>query len=344
MRLIERIEALGQIGLTDSGIYRKAGSPADEEARKLVISWMMEAGMSVRLDEHQNIIGRTQGNGKPVVIGSHIDTVSTAGKYDGVLGVLGGIEAVEATREEDVRPVEVCVFYDEENTMSGSIGYASSKPDIEAFLELHVEQGPILDCHQMDIGVVQGIVGQRRCEVIISGQENHAGTTPMTMRDDALVKAAKVIQRVNEMALETESLVATVGEIEVFPNAFSVVPGQVNITIQIRDLSSETMDQFTYQIFEEFGYNFKVVHKSEPALCAEGIQKVIESACDRFQLKSVRMPSRASHDAQNFTFCPMGMIFVPSVGGISHSYQEFTSETHCYNGILILTEALRKLS
>lgn len=345
MKLIERIERLGLIGLTESGICRMSGSPEDEEAKKLVIGWMMEAGMSVRMDDHENLIGTTQGRGRPVVVGSHLDTVETAGRYDGVLGVLAGIEAAERLRDEDVGPIEVCVFFDEENSMSGSIGYASDvHDDIRAYLELHVEQGPVLDSHQIEIGVVQGIVGQRRLQLTITGQENHAGTTPMNMRDDALVKAAKIIQRVHEKALMGDGLVATIGQIDVSPNAFSVVPGRVELTLQIRDLDVAKMEVFANSICKQFFVRFKLLHASEPALCDPGIQDIIEQSCNDNKLSSIRMPSRASHDAQNFTFCPMGMIFVPSIGGISHSPKEFTTDLQCYNGVSVLTDVIRQLN
>jgi len=343
MKLFNRIEKLSQIGLTESGISRVSGSPEDLEARNLVVSWMMEAGMSVRQDEFSNIIGRLEGEGPPIVVGSHIDTVSTAGKYDGVLGVLAGIEAAEQLKGKLKSPLEVCIFTDEEVTMSGSIGYTDSNPEIKAFLELHVEQGPVLDCQQMDIGIVQGIVGQRRNEITIHGKENHAGTTPMSMRDDALVKAAKVVQYVNEKALDCDGLVATVGRLDVRPNAFSVVPGEVDFTLQVRDLDADKMDAFVEDVCTKFDLVASSTYTSEPAPCSERIQGTIESCCRERGLKSIRMPSRASHDAQNFTFCPMGMIFVPSVGGVSHSPKEFTSEEQCYNGTAVLIGVIREI-
>ena len=343
MKLLTRINELAKIGSSETGICRPSGSTEDAKARNWIIQWMMEAGLVVRLDDHQNIIGRLEGVGKPIVVGSHIDTVLTAGKYDGVLGVLAGIEAAEKLAGTIKSPLEVVVFNDEEVTMSGSVGFTSSRPDIKAFLELHVEQGPVLDVQGADIGVVEGIVGQRRCEVTIYGQENHAGTTPMNMRNDALVKAAKVVQYVSERAAEYNGLVATVGQLEVSPNQFSVVPGRVDFTIQVRDLDAESMEQFVEEACTEFGINARVTHRSEPALCSSWIQDVIEHVCDDFNLKSVRMPSRASHDAQNFTFCPMGMIFVPSVDGISHSPKEFTTEEQCNNGARVLSAVIEKI-
>ena len=343
MKLLERIEALSKIGLTETGICRSAGSKEDRDGKNLVVSWMLEDGLEVRRDNYGNIIGRMPGSGPPIVTGSHTDTVATAGKYDGVLGVLAGLEAARELKGKISSPIEVVIFHDEENTMSGSIGYCSKKPNIKAFIELHVEQGPVLDCQQVDIGAVTGIVGQRRCLISVFGQENHAGTTPMNMRDDALVKTAEIISHINKKALECDGLVATVGVLDVFPNAFSVVPGQVDFTLQVRDLDAIIMEGFVEEVCKEFNLRYEIAYKSEPVLCDNEIIESILDSCFRYGMKSIKMPSRASHDAQNFTFCPMGMIFVPSIGGISHSPKEDTSAEMCYNGTKVLIDTIKKL-
>ena len=214
-------------------------------------------------------------------------------------------------------------------------------PDIKAFIELHVEQGPVLDVQQLDIGIVQGIVGQRRCSVSVFGQENHAGTTPMNMRDDALVKTAEIITYINKKAQECDGLVATVGVLDVHPNAFSVVPGRVDFTLQVRDLYADTMESFVEDVCKKFDLRYEIAHQSEPALCDKKIMEFISESCG--DLKSIEMPSRASHDAQNFTFCPMGMIFVPSIGGISHSPKEKTTDQMCINGSNVLTNTIKMI-
>ena len=343
MKLIDRIEQLAQIGKTDNGICRTAGTHEDARGKYLIVEWMFDAGMTVHKDEFQNIIGVLPGEGSPIVCGSHTDTVSTAGKYDGALGVLAGIEAAESLKDLK-RPLEVVIFHDEENTMSGSIGYAATRRDIKAFIELHVEQGPVLDFQQLDIGIVEGIVGQRRCHVSLHGTENHAGTTPMHMRDDALVKAASLVTYINDLACEEyDGLVATVGELNVYPNAFSVIPGRVDLTMQVRDLDSAVMEEFVEKVAKSFDLRVDYAHTSEPALCDVNIQKDIESSCLERNLKYTHMPSRASHDAQNFTFCPMGMIFVPSIGGISHSPDELTTVDQCINGTNVLIDTIKSL-
>lgn len=343
--LIDKIDQLSHIGQTTKGICRKSGTREDANARGLVISWMLNAGMSVQQDEYNNLIGTLSGNQDlpPIVVGSHIDTVETAGKYDGVLGVLAGIEAADTLRGHLNHPLQVVVFNDEENSMSGSVGYCSDKPNIRVFLELHVEQGPVLDLQQTDIGVVQGIVGQRRCHFTMYGQENHAGTTPMSMRDDALVKTAPVISYVYEKALEAGGLVATVSQLEVSPNAFSVVPGQVDFTIQVRDLSADTMEEFVEDVCKKFDLRYDIAHTSEPTECDVNVMRIINDTANDLGLSSMELPSRASHDAQNFTFCPMGMIFVPSIDGISHSPDEKTTDEMCYNGLNVLTETIRRI-
>ena len=344
MKLIDRIEELAEIGKTENGICRAAGTEEDKMGKNAIISYMLDAGMSVHRDDFNNIIGSLPGEGDPIVTGSHTDTVATAGKFDGTLGVLAAIEAAEQLNGQIKHPLEVVVFDDEENSMSGSIGYSTTNRNIRAFLELHVEQGPVLDFQQLDIGIVEGIVGQRRCRVSFFGQENHAGTTPMHMRNDALVEAASLVTYVNDFANEMyDGLVATVGQLNVHPNAFSVIPGKVDLTLQVRDLDANAMDEFIDKVAKEFDLRFDKVYTSEPALCDVSIQKDIEAACLERHLRHTHLPSRASHDAQNFTHCPMGMIFVPSIGGISHSPNELTTPDQCINGCQILIDTIQRI-
>ena len=345
MKLIERIEELSKIGATENGICRSADSLEDIRGKSLVIQWMLEDGLTVHKDIYGNIRGTLPGirSGPAIVTGSHTDTVATAGKYDGVLGVLAGLEAARQLKGQLNHPLEIVIFHDEENTMSGSIGYCSKRPDIKAFLELHVEQGPVLDCQQLDIGAVTGIVGQRRCSVSVFGQENHAGTTPMNMRNDALVKTAEIITYINRKAQEADGLVATVGVLDVFPNAFSVVPGRVDFTLQVRDLYADKMEEFVEDVCKKFDLRYEIRYQSEPALCDKRIIDSILDSCHKYGLSSIEMPSRASHDAQNFTWCPMGMIFVPSIGGISHSPKEDTTDQMCYNGAKVLADVIQRV-
>ena len=347
MNIHERIEELSQIGRNDDGsIYRKAGTKEYYDAIKVVSDWMIADGMHTCVDEYNNLIGTIPGtdpDAKPIVVGSHIDTVPTGGKYDGVLGVLGGMEAAKRLKGITKHPIQVVAFYDEEDSMSGSIGFTQSKSvyDIKTFLELHVEQGPVLDKRGADIGVVEGIVGQRRCKFVITGQENHAGTTPMDMRDDALVKASELVSYVYHRASIYDGLVATVGKLDVSPNLFSIIPGRVDLTVQIRDLDTSNIIRFASDVASKFDLIYETDYESTPALCDRKIMDMISDSTG--DLSYIEMPSRASHDAQNFTKWPMGMIFVPSKDGISHSSEEYTSPEQCDNGINVLTETIKKI-
>lgn len=324
--------------------------------------------------------------------GSHIDTVPTGGRYDGAFGVLAGLEVVRVLHERQVRlrhPLELIAFTDEEGSMLGSKAMAGhvvndpsyyrrpdgedirtclkrvggdwdkiasaarSRRDIAAFLELHVEQGPILESMSSQIGVVKGIVGQRRYQIAIIGQANHAGTTPMYMRQDALVAAAKIILLVNEAASVPGQQVATVGMVNVFPNAANVVPGRVDMSLDIRDLSAFHLDSLVEKIMQQTKeiaaqtkthIEIQPMLRTEPAPAAEHIQRAIVQTCKSLGLVYTHLPSRASHDAQEIaTFTDMGMIFVPSKSGLSHAEAEYTSPEQCTQGANVLLNTLLEL-
>jgi len=324
--------------------------------------------------------------------GSHIDTVPRGGRYDGCYGVLAGIEIVHTLREHHLtlrHPLEVIVFSDEEGSLMGSQAMAGSlnpdpeyyrRPDgtdihtclrrvggnweaihtarrdpqdLAAFVELHIEQGPVLEQAQANIGIVTGIVGQRRQRILIEGRANHAGTTPMHLRQDALVTAAQVILSVHEMGSRPGEHVATVGYVQVSPNAPNVVPGRVELSLDARDLDSEHLDH----LLGEWGHHLDVlartnhtpIHReltlhTQPALAHPRIQEVIASVCRDLTLSHIHLPSRASHDAQELArITPMGMIFVPSHAGVSHDESEFTSALDCIRGANVLLHTLLRL-
>ena len=159
----------------------------------------------------------------------------------------------------------------------------------------------------------------------------------------SVLKTSEIITYINNEAMDYDGLVATVGELNVSPNSFSVIPGLVEFTLQVRDLNSDTMEEFVEKVCKRFDLRYDITHHSEPALCHQTAIETIGKACQNLRLSSVIMPSRASHDAQCFTWCPMGMIFVPSIGGVSHSPEEETTEDMCYNGLNVLTETIRML-
>ncbi len=396
-RLLASIHELAQIGhLPNGNIKRLAFTAEDHQARHRVQQWMQTAGMTVRHDAAGNLIGTYVGTRPewPVLAtGSHIDTVPSGGAYDGVLGVLAGIEMVRVLKENQQRlqhTIEVIVFTDEESSMIGCQAMAGtvvkaptdyqtatgqSMPDclaalggnwaqlatatrdrtqIAAFVELHVEQGSVLESQQWAIGVVQGVVGMQRYALTITGQANHAGTTPMIGRQDALVAAAQVILAVQQMALALPSEpVATVGFLTVTPNAVNIVPGQVELTIDMRDLSQACLDEMLLTLQQEIksiAAVTRTIMTLKPILCVEPspaalpIQDAIATVCKTLNLSYCHLPSRAGHDALEMGRCTdMGMIFVPSQAGLSHSGDEYTSPEQCIQGANVLLQTLLKL-
>ncbi|MEM9272406.1 MAG: Zn-dependent hydrolase [Cyanobacteria bacterium P01_F01_bin.143] len=327
-----------------------------------------------------------------IATGSHIDTVPCGGHYDGAYGVLAGLEVVRVLQENKIkldRSIEVIVFTDEEGTMIGSKAISGrvindpsyyrrpdgtdiytcleriggdwqdiaqarrSSQELAAFVELHVEQGPVLESMHKQIGVVEGIVGQRRFNITVKGSANHAGTTPMQMRCDALVAAAKVVLAVNQIGNTPGQQVATVGKMQVLPNAANVVPGWVEMSLDIRDLSSLHIDSLLEQLRAHLEDIAIATHTqirlhpclhNEPALAEPSIQNAIAKSCKNLNLSYTYLPSRASHDAQEMAqITNMGMIFVPSTLGISHDASEYTSPEQCIQGANVLLKTLMHL-
>ncbi len=391
-RLMSRIFELAKIGgLPNGGVCRLAFTDEDIAARQQVSDWMQEAGMTVRVDAAGNLIGRYAGVHETAAIttGSHIDTVPVGGRYDGVLGVLAGIELVQTLQDHDLRlqhPVEVIVFSDEERSvigckaMSGGILEApeyyarldgtsiqkclekvggnwdqihTAKRDdheIAAFIELHVEQGGVLESQGVPIGIVEGIVGQHRFAVKVTGRMNHAGTTPMNDRRDALLAAAKIIVAVNEIATAIPGdQVATVGYLTVLPNATNTVAGEADLRIDLRDLSGDRLMELIRSIRHAIAeiaietgthITFEEMLNLKPTLAKNQIQETIAKVCQSLQLDYTYLPSRAGHDAQEIgRFTAMGMIFVPSEQGLSHSELEYTSPEQCIQGTNVLLQS-----
>jgi N-carbamoyl-L-amino-acid hydrolase len=397
-RLNANLDRLAKIGRQPSGsICRLAFSPEALQARYLIQQWMTEIGMSVRTDAAGNLIGTYAGrsdHAAALATGSHIDTVPSGGKYDGVLGVLAGLEVVRALYENKVRlnhPLEVIVFTDEESTMIGSQAIAGTllydqperyithtghsiqtaleslggqwdalktakrdRTTIAAFVELHVEQGIILERTQNEIGIVQGVVGMRRKKITITGQANHAGTTPMEMRQDALVAASELVLAVRNIAHSLPSQpVATVGYLTVSPNAVNIIPGRVELSVDMRDLSKDVLDRMVEQLDHQAQAiaahtNTHIEMASllcvDPTLAATSVQETIASVCEQLGFTHCQLPSRAGHDSLEMgRITDMGMIFVPSQAGLSHSEAEYTSPEHCAQGATVLLQTLLEL-
>jgi N-carbamoyl-L-amino-acid hydrolase len=327
----------------------------------------------------------------PILIGSHTDSVPGGGNYDGDVGTIGAIEVAQVLQERGVKlkhPLEVVDFANEEGGTVGSLAMSGQlepkaldlmthsgktirdgiqaiggdpdrlaeavrKPgELKAYVELHIEQGAILDESDIDIGVVEGIVGIRWWDVTVEGVPNHAGTTPMNRRRDAMLSAAEFALAVNRVATSMPGRqVATVGRIRAEPGAPNVIPGKVVMSLEIRDLDEAKMDTVFAAVKAEAEkiaqarqtpISFaKLETSSRPAPTDERVRRIIANAAKSLGFSSKQMPSGAGHDAQEIShIAPTGMIFVPSVGGVSHSPKEFTSQQDMGNGANVLLQTV----
>ncbi|MBK7536252.1 MAG: M20 family metallo-hydrolase [Myxococcales bacterium] len=392
--------ALAEVGAIDGGgVCRLALTDADKAGRDLVVSWMRELGLTVTVDRIGNVLGARAGAAAlpPVIIGSHIDTVRTGGKYDGNYGVLAGLEVIERLAEAGVvtrHPVAVGFFTNEEGArfapdMLGSavhqgelaldlalatagidgptvgaeltrIGYAGETPvggavRAAAFLELHVEQGPVLEREGQEIGAVTGVQGISWTELTLHGVSNHAGTTPMSMRTDAGYVAAEISCFVRRLTRELGGAqVATVGHQVFAPNLVNVIPNRVVMTLDLRNTDEQILQQAERQTFafveqiaasEGVRVEQRTLARFAPVAFSPEMVARVEAAA-RAQGRSVRrMPSGAGHDAQMFApHCPTGMIFVPSAGGISHNVREYTAPAQLIAGANVLLEVVQEVA
>jgi N-carbamoyl-L-amino-acid hydrolase len=396
-RINQHLTALSEFGKNPyGGVSRVAYSDADKQGRAYVMGLMREAGLETSIDVAGNVIGKRAGSNqalKPILFGSHIDSVPDGGNYDGDVGVLSSIEVARTLQERRIttrHPMEVIIFQNEEGGTIGSRAFVGHLPDKDlglvaksgktlrdgiaflggdptklstlhwkqgdyaAYVELHIEQGGTLDEEGLNIGVVEGIVGIGWWDVVIDGFGNHAGTTPMDKRRDALMAAARYVQMVNRVVTsEPGRQVGTVGRIQAFPGAPNVIPGQVQATLEIRDLDKAKIVRLANKVMEEAKkigaengttFTFKETYLSEPAIMDTGVQKVIEASARGLGMTTKYLPSGAGHDAQYMAqICPTGMIFCPSVGGISHSPKEFTKPQDVVNGANVLMQTILAL-
>jgi N-carbamoyl-L-amino-acid hydrolase len=397
-----RIEALSLFGRPAGGSFadgvsRVAYTDADIAGRKYVMDLMRGAGLEPRIDPAGNIFARRRGDDgtrPPILFGSHIDSVPSGGNFDGDLGTLAAISAVEAVDRARIRtrhPLEVVVWAAEEGVafnrglsasriVAGDIAPSdmdqvwngmrrgdaiariggdpgrildARKPKgaFHGYLELHIEQGGLLERQKLAIGVVQGIVAIERYQARITGLANHAGTTPMAERQDAAIAAAYLTLAVREIVTSHPGRqVGTVGKIDISPNAPNVIPGSATLIIELRDLSVELLRTIADEIRGRASViaaqtrttiEITPVSSNPPAFADGTVQDIVEKSAAGVGLSSQRMPSGAGHDAQMVAqLCPMGMIFVPSVGGISHSPKELTSWADCANGANVLLRSV----
>ena len=323
MRVFERLDELYAIG----GGTRRGYSPEEDAAHELAAGWMREEGLEPEVDAAGNLIGR-RGDAQ-VWTGSHLDSVPNGGKFDGALGVVAGIEA--AARLPDA-PVGVVAFRAEE---TGPMGSKRLTELPAAFLEVHIEQGPVLERLGEPLGVVTAIAGQARGQVVFEGRADHAGTTPMAAREDALVAAARFVLHVRECA--REPAVATVGAIEVEPNAMNVVPAKVTVAVDARAPDADALDELVHAI------GFEPGSRLDPAAMSGAPFEVLGELLP----EAPRLVSGAGHDAMVLAAVgvPTGMLFVRSLnGGVSHSPEELSSEEDVGLAVDVLTRALERLA
>lgn len=389
-RIVAHLEALAEFGKNpQGGVTRLAFSDADRAGRQYVLGLMRAAGLAVTVDAAGNLVGRLAGTDatlRPIVIGSHIDSVPEGGNYDGDVGSLSAIEVAAVLDERHAmlrHPLEVIVFADEEGVMLGSsalgagvdaqrlasvsqsgksvrdgVRFLGGDPDriaevrrapgsIEAYVELHIEQGGVLEREHVQIGVVEGIVGILDCEVTVQGFANHAGTTPMDQRHDALLAAARFVEAVNRVVTGVPGRqVGTVGWIKAQPGAYNVVPGRVTLGLELRDLDARKIEDLYAKLRKEAdaigrlngtSFEFTVHAPAAPALTDPHLQALIAASAKGLGLSTRLMPSGAGHDAQEMANVgPIGMIFIPSVGGISHAPKEFSRPDDIENGANVL--------
>lgn len=397
-RLYQSLETLGRIGaFTDErtglrGVNRLALGAADGEGRRQVVAWMREASLEVTVDRIGNVYGRRAGKRElsPVMIGSHIDSVETAGRFDGCLGVLGGLEVVRTLNDRAIsttRPIVVAFFTDEEGSRFGTdmlgsavatgriplatayelrdrnglrvrdelekIGFLGDAPEALApphvYLECHIEQGPILRAEGFDLGVVSGVQAIGWHALTIVGKPAHAGTTPMNLRADPGVAAARINLKLREMIASGRygEMRATMGVIDATPGLVNVVPGEVKCTVDLRNPDDEAMRRAEADVIafyevvareENVQLSWKRTARTDCVPFAPAVRERIAAAMKARGRSFRDIVSGAGHDAQEMArITRAGMIFVPGeYDGISHNPRELSTEEQCGNGVDVL--------
>jgi len=396
--------SIAQCGILDSGgLTRLALSPPDQEARTYLIKIMQEEGLRVHIDAAGNIHGVLEGRKAElaaVTIGSHLDSVPQGGHYDGVIGVLAGIEVVRRLNAAGIRPLRslrIINFCAEESSRFGVATLGSKavtgkintedlkqiadsegtsfytalkqsgcnidalaqevlgKDDIHAFLELHIEQGQVLEQENIDIGLVTAIAAPSRFDVILTGRSDHSGNTPMHIRRDALAGAAEVVLTVEEIARNSgASSVGTVGVLEVEPGAMNVVPGRVHLQIDLRDTNMEAKTRAGTELQRriEFiaqkrnlGVRIKTLCNDKPIILNAALRKRIHQLASGMGITTMEMPSGAGHDAMHFAaIAPTALLFIPSIEGISHNIKEQSSFAAIAKGVELLYACVQDLT
>jgi len=390
-RILPRIEELATLSESTVGLTRQFASAEHRQANDLTALWMSEAGMQVHEDAIGNIIGRYTSascdeNAPAIIIGSHLDTVINAGKFDGMLGVVSGIACVESIHKEGIElpfAIEVIGFADEEGVryqstylgsraISGdfddavlnrtdkngvtfvdalkaftkhSVDIASAqrrRNEVHAYLELHIEQGPVLEKEDVPVGVVTGIAGANRMLVTLTGLAGHAGTVPMHLRQDALAAAAECITIIEAGCGQQERVVGTVGQIEAKPGAGNVIAGDVQFSVDIRAAEDCVRHDIVEHVMvkmhaacakRRIKIDIDHVHEASSISCDSAIIDCMTTAIDQQGYGVVKLLSGAGHDAAAMKkLAPVGMLFVRCLGGISHHPDESVTEADAISG------------
>lgn len=374
-RLLAQCQELAACSESKDYLCRRYLTPEHQQANLKVTEWMQAAGLLTQVDAAGNLWGRAPGlnpQAPALVLGSHLDTVRDAGRYDGMLGVLASIEALRALHQQGVKlpfPVEVVGFADEEGTRFGTtllgsravagswqddwfalqdeqgislhqalldfglqpkrIAEAARKPEqLAAYLEVHIEQGPVLESQGLPLGIVTAIAGAKRLQFSLSGQAGHAGTTPMDLRQDALAGAAEMVLSVEQLA-QAHQVVATVGQLKVAPGAVNVIPGQVTFSLDLRSSDDQRRDAALDAILDalktqardrQLQLDWQEIHQAPAIACDPQLQETLAGVLRNLGLPDFRLPSGAGHDAMAMaSLGPAAMLFVRCQGGISHN-------------------------
>lgn len=328
MRILERLDELAALG------DRIGYSVEEDAAHELAAAWFREAGLDVEVDGAGNLIGRIPGGEREVWTGSHLDTVPGAGRFDGTLGVVAGLEAVERLA---LPGLGVVVFRDEERGCAGSRG-CTARPD--AYVELHIEQGPTLLRADAPLGIVTAIVGYLRGRKTFTGTAGHAGTTPMDVREDALVAAAEYVLHARDAARGIDGAVATIGQVTVEPGGTNVIPGRVVVSVDARAPDRERLDRLAAAL------EIEEPVRTEPSPMSDEIRAALRAGVEALGLPVLELPSGAGHDAGILASAgvPAGMLFVRSLnGGISHNPAELSSPEDIALATDVLAAALARL-
>lgn len=392
-RLWSSIMQIAQIGaIADGGSCRLALSDEDKQARDLFVTWCRQAGCTIRTDSFGNIFAIRAGSQPDlpaILVGSHLDTQPHGGRFDGVVGVMAGLEIIRSLNDANIAtqaPVVVVNWTNEEGVrfkpgLTGSCGFVGSiaagdasaissqdgsnyfaelqrigyagqdqPPAIAAYFEMHIEQGPVLEAASTTIGVVTGVQGVRWYEILIEGQDAHAGTTPMQGRSDSFMAAAAYVHAVRNAGLEVSpDIRVTFGQVEVQPNSTNTVPGLTRLTLDLRHADEPVLDQVEglLQIHCEQLRNegcsgtISRIMNVRPVLFDPALIASLADAASMLAVQSVRLPSGAMHDASNMAIrVPSAMLFIPSRQGISHNPREWSEPAHIADGCEVLFRAV----